>query len=290
MISVTHLKRGLDLPLAGSPKQSIVDGPAVKQVALVGDDYVGMIPTMAVAEGDPVALGQLLFTDKKTPGVRFTAPATGVVTAIHRGAKRKFESLVIDLAESADSPAEETFEVYADDNLTQLDHATVRDQLLASGLWTALRTRPFSKIPQVDSIPHSLFVTAMDTNPLAADPAVVLASRDVEFTAGLQVLSVLAEGRVHVCHQQGKEIPGQGKTPATFHAFEGPHPAGLAGTHIHTLDPVCENKTVWHIGYQDVVAVGHLFLTGKLFTERIVALGGPLARQPRLLRTRLAHP
>ena len=147
MISVTHLKRGLDLPLTGSPKQSIVDGPAVKQVALVGDDYVGMIPTMAVAEGDPVALGQLLFTDKKTPGVRFTAPATGVVTAIHRGAKRKFESLVIDLAESADSPPEETFEVYADDNLTLLDHAPVRDQLLASGLWTALNP-PSARSPR----------------------------------------------------------------------------------------------------------------------------------------------
>ncbi len=287
MISDTHLTRGLDLPLAGSPEQSIVNGPAVKQVALVGDDYVGMKPTMAVAEGDTVALGQLLFTDKKTPGVRFTAPAAGKVAAIHRGAKRKFESLVIDVEESADSEVEEVFEAFTDYNLTRLDQATVRGQLLASGLWTALRTRPFSKIPPADSIPHSLFVTAMDTNPLAADPTVILASHDVEFTAGLQVLSVLADGRVHVCHRRGKEIPGQGKTPATFHAFDGPHPAGLVGTHIHTLDPVSENKTVWHIGYQDVVAVGHLFLTGKLFTERVVSLGGPLVRKPCLLKTRL---
>lgn len=275
------------MPLAGRPEQSIADGTAVKQVALVGDDYIGMKPTMAVAEGDTVALGQLLFTDKKTPGVRFTAPAAGVVSAIHRGAKRKFESLVIDVADNSDSQQEETFVAYTDDNLTQLDRSVVRDQMLASGLWTALRTRPFSKIPPCDSIPHSLFVTAMDSNPLAADPAVVLSGRAVEFTAGLQILSVLAEGRVHVCHQAGREIPGQGKTPAIFHSFDGPHPAGLVGTHIHTLDPVCDSKTVWHIGYQDVVAVGHLFLTGKLLTERIVALGGPLVRQPRLLRTRL---
>lgn len=292
MNRVTQFERGLDLPLAGSPDQSIVDGPAVKHVALIGDDYIGLKPTMAVAKGDEVALGQLLFTDKKTPGVCFTAPAAGVVSAIHRGGKRKFESLVIEVADESHlspgkAPQEETFAAYPDNNLAMLEYAVVRDQLLASGLWTALRTRPFSKIPSPDSVPHSLFVTAMDTSPLAASPAVVLADRATEFIAGLQVLSVLAEGYVYVCYQQGQEIPGRGKTPASYHPFAGPHPAGLVGTHIHSIDPVDADKSVWHIGYQDVVAVGHLFLTGKLFTERIVALGGPLIRQPRLLRTRL---
>lgn len=282
-MSFTRITRGLDLPIAGSPNQSIADSPAVRHVALVGDDYIGMKPTMAVAEGDRVQLGQVVFTDKKTPGVQYTAPAAGKVVAIHRGAKRKFQSLAIEL----DGDEQVTFDAYPDHNLTQLNRMVVRDQLVASGLWTALRIRPYSKVPSPDAMPHSLFVTASDTNPLAADPALVLADRVAEFTAGLEILSVLAEGHVHVCRRDGAEIPGGGKTPAMFHSFAGPHPAGLVGTHIHTIDPVDEHKSVWHIGYQDAVAVGYLFRTGQLLTERIVSLAGPVVRQPRLIRTRL---
>ncbi len=281
-MAVTRITKGLDLPIAGRPEQSIGGNLQVRHVALVGDDYTGMKPSMAVAEGDRVRTGQVVFLDKKTPGVQYTAPGAGKVVAINRGAKRKFESLVIEL----EGDDEETFDAYPDENLTQLDRSAIRDPLVASGLWTALRTRPFSKVPSPESIPHSLFVTAIDTNPLAADPAVVLAGRVAEFIAGLQALCILAEGHVHVCHRAGTDIPGSGKTPATFHPFAGVHPAGLVGTHIHTIDPACENKTVWHIGYQDVIAVGHLFLTGHLLTERIVSLAGPLVRQPRLIRTR----
>jgi len=283
MTSLSRITKGLDLPIQGAPEQSISDGPPVKHVALVADDYIEMKPTMVVGEGDRVRLGQVVFTDKKTPGVQYTAPAAGTVTAINRGAKRKFESLVIEI----DGDLQESFTAYPDYNLAQLDRRTVCEQLIASGLWTALRTRPYSRVPALDAVPHAVFVTAIDTNPLAADPAVVLASRQAEFIAGLEVLSTLTEEKLYVCRQAGAEIPGEGKTPAEFHAFEGPHPAGLPGTHIHLLEPVGQSRTVWYIGYQDVVAVGHLFHTGQLLTERIVSLAGPVVSQPRLVRTRL---
>ncbi|MCH7751492.1 MAG: Na(+)-translocating NADH-quinone reductase subunit A [Planctomycetes bacterium] len=283
MTSLSRITKGLDLPIQGAPEQSISDGPPVKHVALVADDYIEMKPTMVVGEGDRVRLGQVVFTDKKTPGVQYTAPAAGTVTAINRGAKRKFESLVIEI----DGDDQQSFTAYPDYNLAQLDRRTVCEQLIASGLWTALRTRPYSRVPALDAVPHAVFVTAIDTNPLAADPAVVLAARQAEFIAGLEVLSTLTEEKVYVCRQAGAEIPGEGKTPAEFHAFEGPHPAGLPGTHIHLLEPVGQSRTVWYIGYQDVVAVGHLFHTGQLLTERIVSLAGPVVSQPRLVRTRL---
>lgn len=283
MTSLSHITKGLDLPIKGAPEQAIAEGPTIKHVALLGDDYVEMKPTMVVAEGDRVRLGQVVFTDKKTPGVQYTAPAAGTVTAINRGAKRKFESLVIEI----DGDDQETFTAYPDHNLAHLDRRVVCEQLIASGLWTALRTRPYSRVPALDLVPHAVFVTAMDTNPLAADPAVVLAERQAEFIAGLQALSTLAEGKLYVCRRAGADIPGEGKTPAEFHAFEGPHPAGLAGTHIHLLDPVNQERSVWSIGYQDVVAIGHLFNTGQLMTERILSLAGPVVYQPRLIRTRL---
>ncbi|MDZ7764204.1 MAG: hypothetical protein U5K00_07210 [Melioribacteraceae bacterium] len=92
------LKKGLDIPIQGKPVQEISDGTHVKRVALLGDDFVGMKPTMLVQEGDVVKLGQPVFTDKKTPGVKYTSPGSGKVVEINRGAKRVFLSMVIELS------------------------------------------------------------------------------------------------------------------------------------------------------------------------------------------------
>jgi len=273
------IKKGLDLPIAGAPEQTIADGPVVDQVAVVGPDYHDMRPTMIVQEGDAVKLGQVLFADKKNVGVVYTAPGAGTVAAINRGAKRVLQSVVIDLSGNE----EETFESHA--NLADLARQQVCDTLVASGLWTALRTRPYSKVPALDSTPQALFVTAIDTNPLAADPQVVLAAYQEDFNKGLTVLAKLTDGDVFVCRASGSGAASNGKVQTA--EFDGPHPAGLPGTHIHFLAPVGVGKTVWHINYQDVIAVGKLFSTGKLWVERVVALGGPVIDKPRLLRTRL---
>src|SRR5690606_6473633 len=179
------------------------------------------------------------------------------------------------------------FASYPEAQFSQLSRQQVVDNLVQSGLWTAFRTRPYSKVPAIDSAPHSIFVTAIDTNPLAADPAVVIRESAVDFKYGLELLAHLTDGMVFVCTAPGValETPAAGKIRRE--EFDGPHPAGLAGTHIHFLDPVSVAKTVWTIGYQDVIAIARLFRTGKLDTTRVVALGGPQVIRPRLLRTRL---
>jgi Na+-transporting NADH:ubiquinone oxidoreductase subunit A len=252
-------------------------GPVIRQVALLGDDYPGLRPTFSVDEGDRVRLGEALFHDKRAPSVRWTAPAAGRVAAIHRGAKRRFESLVIDLGDEG----EETFSARA------TDREGVRDALLASGLWTALRARPFGRVPHPDSSPHSIFVTALDSRPLAPDPVTVLEGREEELLHGLRALAWLTDGAIHLCQRPGAGLPGAGVERLEVHEFAGPHPAGLVGTHIHFVDPVGEKKTVWHIAYPDVAAIGHLLLTGRLQTERIVALAGPALLHPALVRTRI---
>ena len=277
------VRRGLDLPIAGIPEQVIHEGPAISQVALIGSDYHGMKPTMAVREGDMVKLGQLLFTDKKNESAKFTAPASGKVVAINRGERRVFQSLVIDI----DGEDAETFPDFAADTLLTLDRNVAIDNLVNSGHWVALRTRPFSKVPSADSIAASIFVTAMDTNPLATDPTVVIGERADDFANGLKVLTRLTEGPVNVCAAPNVSIPGNEIDGVREINFSGPHPAGLAGTHIHLVDPVSATKTVWSIGYQDVIAIGYLFTTGSIDTRRVISLAGPQVTQPRLLSTRL---
>ncbi|MFP6863365.1 Na(+)-translocating NADH-quinone reductase subunit A [Pseudomonas sp.] len=275
------IKHGLDLPITGVPAQRIEAARPVRSVAVIGFDYHGMKPSMEVQVGDRVKLGQVLFSDKKSPGVQYTAPAAGVISAIHRGEKRVLQSVVIDV----EGDEQITFDQVAVDQLATVGDAKVREVLLQSGLWTALRARPFSKVPAADAQPSSIFVTAIDTQPLAADPAVVIAEYAADFEHGLQVLSNLA--KVFLCKAEGASLPGEQLSKVQTEAFAGPHPAGLPGTHIHFLDPVSASKSVWSINYQDVIAIGKLFTTGQLWTDRVVALAGPVVEQPRLVRTRL---
>lgn len=277
------IKKGLDLPIAGKPEQVIRDGNTVTEVALLGEEYVGMRPSMKVREGDVVKKGQVLFEDKKNPGVVFTAPASGTITAIHRGEKRVLQSVVIRI----EGDESISFTKYAANELSSLTSEQVRKNLQESGLWTAFRTRPFSKVPAVDGVPSSIFVNAMDTNPLAADPAVIISEYEKDFVNGLTVLSRLYEGNIHLCKAPENKIPASHASNVVINEFSGPHPAGLSGTHIHFIDPVGIGKTVWYVNYQDVIAIGRLFTTGELSVERVVAIGGPQVKNPRLVRTRL---
>lgn len=289
----THvIKKGLNLPLNGAPTQEISDGVAVSQVALVADDYAYMKPKMHVAVGDVVTRGQLLMEDRKSPGVRFTAPGAGTVTAIHRGARRSLISLVIDLSDgekagnpSADEHAQ--FASYSGGDVDGLEAQAVRDLLVDSGLWTALRARPHERVPSPSETCAAVFVTATDTRPHAPDPALVIGERREDFVRGLRALTKLTEGAVWLCTAPGADVPGADVPGVQQETFAGRHPAGLVGTHIHLLDPVHRGKSVWHVGYQDVSAIGHLFATGTLDVGRVVALAGPVVANPRLLRTRV---
>ena len=275
------IKKGLDLPIDGKPVQAIQPGSDISQVALLGDDYVGMKPTLLVKEGDPVKLGQPVFVDKKTEGVVYTSPTSGKVSSINRGAKRKFLSMIFDV----DGEAEESFQSH--ETVVDLGRESIQKQLLDSGMWAAFRTRPFSKVPLPGSDPSSIFVTAMDTNPLSAEPELIISNHSEHFTTGLQVITQLTSGKTFVCTRNDSRIAGDKVPNVVQEEFHGPHPAGLPGTHIHFLDPVGPEKTVWQIGYQDVIAIGHLFTTGKLMTERTVSVAGPRVLKPGLFTTRL---
>ena len=277
------LSKGLDIPIKDKPLQEVTDSPQIKRVAVLGNDYVGMKPTMLVQEGDEVKLGQLIFTDKKMPSVQYTSPGTGKIVEINRGEKRVFLSMVIELSGSD----EVTFTASSQNELDSLEREDVIARLLESGEWTALRVRPFSKVANPDTTPHAIFITAMDTNPLAADVNEVIRGSEDAFERGLFAIAKLTEGPIFVCSGVDSQFPLPDFSQLQHEQFEGPHPAGLVGLHIHKLDPVDQNKMVWHLNYQDVIGIGRLFQTGSLSVSRIVSLAGPSVMRPRLVRTRL---
>lgn len=278
------IKKGLDVPISGEPSADITEHTP-RHVALIGYDYVGMKPTMNVKEGDIVVKGQPVYEDKKRTGVIYTAPASGKVVAINRGERRVFESLVIEVDPQAD---ETQFKHYDSSELAGLDSEAVEAQLIKSGEWTAFRSRPYSRTPDIGARPQAIFVTAMDTNPLAMDPMLVINQHPKAFNDGLAVLSTLSP-KTYVCHHGDAKLPQAPQTATgnstEYHAFAGKHPAGLAGTHIHFLHPVSRTVSVWTIGYQDVIAIGKLFTTGHLYTQRMFALAGPQVKSPRLIAT-----
>lgn len=278
-------KKGLNIPITGTPEQLISKGKTPRSIGIVGADFIGMKPSMLVQTGDKVSKGQPLFEDKKTPGVIFTAPAAGIVKAVNRGDRRVFQSLVIEPS----GDAKFNFKSFKGNRLEGLSEKEVRDLLVESGTWTYLRTRPFSKTPHIDSKPSSLFINAMDTNPLSPDPELIMSERMQDFLAGVIVLSKITP-KTFVITAVNSKVDVKNIQGVKHEQFEGPHPAGNVGTHIHFLDPVSSGKTVWHANYQDVIAIGYLFRTGELLNEKVISIAGPMARNPRLIKTlRGAH-
>lgn len=272
--------KGLNIPISGNPVQQISQGRTVRAVALLGDDYNGMKPTMLVQVGDKVKKGQALFEDKKTPGVLFTSPVAGTVREINRGDKRAFQSVVVEVQ----GTEQVQLQNYKQKSISGLTAEEVRALLIESGFWTFLRTRPFSKTPAIDSKPSSIFVNAMDTNPLAADSELIIRDRMDDFKSGVEALSKLGV-KVFVVTNKITSVNITGMANVKHEQFTGPHPAGNVGTHIHFLDAVSANKTVWHVNYQDAIAIGRLFKTGDISNERVISLAGPMAKNPRLIRT-----
>lgn len=280
-----RIKRGLDLNIKGNPKINNIsvaglEKKTTRHVAIIGEDYPGMKPTLLVKEGDKVQKGQALFTDKKNPRVQYTAKAAGKVVAIHRGAKRAFQSVVLEV----DAIEKELqFKSYSEKALEKATREDIIKNLLDSGLWTSIIARPYGKVADPDTQPNSLFINTMDSEPHAPPPEWIIEQYDKEFAFGVQVLARLAN-KTFLVKKANSTLPHFDLVENI--SFSGPHPAGLAGTHIHFLDPVHKGKTVWSVRYADVIAIGELFQTGKLNDERVIAISGPKATHPRLIRTR----
>lgn len=278
-MNVIKLKKGLDLPITGAPDQKIHDGGPIETVGLLGVDYVGLKPKMLIGEQETVQRGTPLFCPKDDPDAVIVSPVTGRVRAINRGARRVLESVVIEVTDASDTGV--AFGPIAADASAE----DIVAKLCAAGLWTSFRTRPYSKVPHSTTRPKAIYVTALDTEPLAADADVVISERLADFETGLALVAKLTSGPTYLCQSEKLKVDPLKIGGVTQVAFSGPHPAGLAGTHLHFLTPPSAAEPVWTISYQDVLTIGALARTGHLDPSRVIALAGPRAAKPRLVRT-----
>lgn len=259
------------------PEQTVHDGAPVGRIALLGADLPGLRPKLLCEQGSRIRRGQAVFHDRAHPEIVFVSPVSGVVESITLGPRRSLSALVIRTETGQHEPDPAV--------MAMSTAAEVRAALLAKGFWAAFLTRPFGRVPAPDALPEAIFVTVTPDNPHAPDPRVVLADLHDVFAKGLKTIALLTEGTVHVCQTRGADIAaGLGdRIRGAFFSSDGS--SGLAGTHIHRLHRVSQGRSVWSIGYQDVLSIGKLIETGVHDFTRVVAIAGPRAKQPRLLRT-----
>lgn len=275
-----NIKSGLDLKVGLSPAGAM-DTKSSSSAAILGRDFPGVKFEVLVDKGTHVVAGEPILRDRHCTDIVFVAPLSGTVAAVNRGAKRALLSMQV-VADGGEGASEFSIP-------TVLDKDATRRLMLVSGLWTTLRKRPFGHIPDPDAEPNALLVTAIDTEPLAPDPALVIAAHADQFTSGLSALTAICDAPIYLCKASATEIPMGESDRVQAAEFSGPHPAGLPGTHIFSLCPIGFNGSeVWHIGYQDVIALGYLVITGKTWLQRVVTLAGPAVRHPRLLTVPLA--
>lgn len=275
------IKRGLDVPLHGAlPSHQVVDRMDVRHVALLPQESWGIKTRMLVAEGDDVQLGTPLYCDRRDETVLFTSPAAGRVARVNRGERRAVLSVVIENPSFDDAVAFEPLDP------AKTERAKLKEALAASGAWPCLRRRPFDKVAETTDEPFAIVVQAHDSNPLAPDLREVVRGREADVSAGLRVLAALTDGKVHLATAAGSNWSDC--TPEGVHvsSFQGPHPSGTAGTSIHHLAPAGAKRIVWYAGVQDVADIGALFTRGERPKSRVVAITGPEASSPALVRTR----
>ena len=272
------VRRGLNVGLKGEPDQQSVGDRRVERVGLRGHDLGPIRAEVLVETGQAVLAGTPILRDRKRPELVFVSPVSGVVERIEKGARRRLSEITIAKGGSDDVNKFDVSRANTESELRRL--------LLTSGQWPALRARPFERIADPQANPAALFVTAIDTTPHAPDPVGIIKARASDFSRGIDAILRLVNAPVYLCQPDTDPLATQTGNLRVVR-FAGRHPAGLVGTHIARLFSSDPSRIVWHIGYQDVIAIGHLLETGTIDPFRTISLSGPGLRTPRLVRVPL---
>ena len=291
-MTVYHITKGYDIPISGRAEQIAQEASPPGRVAVKPSDFLGVIPRLRVQVGDEVAAGSPVAENKKDPRILLCSPAGGQVVAINRGPRRRIDEIVIEIDPEGEKFVD--FPAHSPEEISNgLDRDEIVDSLLNAGLWPLIRQRPFARVASPDDSPQSIFVSAIDTEPLAASPEFLLQDEESSFEAGMRILSRLTNGNVHLCcpASPSPQLRCLKESDiAKVHTFAGPHPAGSVGTHIHRIEPLRKGQVAWTVKAAEVALIGRFFREGHFPVERIIAVVGEGAKVRKYFRTRLGAP
>jgi len=276
MSKVIKVKKGLDIKLQGKAQKNIVNAERAKLYAIKPTDFNGLVPRLAIQEGDEIKAGSTLFFDKNRPEVKFTSPVAGKVVTINRGERRKILEVVVQAANT------DEYIDFGKSKPADLSRDEVIHKLLQSGLWTFIIQRPYSIIANPTDNPKAIYISGFDTAPLAADIDFTLQGFENEFSMGITALKKLTEGKVNICLSEDFSASKAftDSKDAEFHYFSGPHPTGNVGIQIHHIDSINKGEVVWVVKPHHVVSIGRLFNKGIYDVSKIIALAGSQVLQP----------
>ena len=268
-----RIKKGLDLKLKGSAECKISDASRSKVYAVKPSDFHGVTPKMIVKEGAIVKAGEVIFYSKNDESVKFVSPVSGTIQEIKRGEKR----VILEILITADS--QNVCLEHSKKNPKDLSSQEVKAHLLASGCWPFIKQRPYDIVANSADTPKAIFVSGINSAPLAADLNYTMNGKQDALAAGFTALTKLTTGKVHVTVSPLADFMPN-VDGVSVHKGEGVHPVGLVSTQIAKIDPINKGDKVWTVQIEDVAIIGELFITGKLNLQRIVALTGTGVESP----------
>ncbi len=275
-MSDIKLKKGYDIKLEGEAPSEFISCDAPKKFAIKPTDFPGLKPKLLVAVGDEVLIGSPLFHEKGNEDLLFTSPVAGKVIAVNRGARRKILSIVVE-----DNGSGERHELKSlQKDVDAMGSKEVLAAIMESGLLPMIKRRPFARIANPDKLPRDIFITALNTAPLAPKTSLLANNNEEAMIAGINALAKLTQGRVHITFAKADAGMGEVIKDANclVHTVSGVHPAGNVGVHIHHIAPIKDrNDVVWTLDLQALIFIGRLFQTGKLDLSTIVAVAGSAA-------------
>jgi len=273
------IKKGLDIKMKGVSDKVMAEANLSKLFAIKPSDFPNLTPKLLVKEGDKVKCGSPVFCDKYNDVVTFVSPASGVVDKVVRGEKRRILAITI-LSDGKFTQLNSKVK-----DFSKLDRSELKSDLLKSGLWPLLRMRPIDIIARPEDNPKSIFISSFDTNPLSPDYNFIMHNKSAEFSAGLEILSLLTDGVVNLqIRKSSDEVFSKAKNVQT-NFVKGPHPAGNVGVQMHKIDPINKGEVVWYINPQDVMILGRYSLTGAYDANKVISLGGENTDSPKYVKT-----
>ena len=270
MSEVIKIRKGLDIKLKGTAEKILKRAQPSDYYAVKPIDFEGIRPKLVAKQGDRVKAGSPLFFDKFQPDVQFTSPVSGEVVSVNRGERRKILEVVVK------SDGEIEYEKFDVKPPKELQREEIVQLMLRSGLWPTLKQRPYGVIADPEDIPKAIFISAFDSAPLAPDLDFILKEGKDHFQTGLDALSRLTDGKIHLninADYPACDVIKKAKG-VQINKFKGPHPAGNVGIQINKLDPVNKGEVVWTIDPQHIIMLGRFFDKGIYDATKIIALTG----------------